>query len=194
MRSQLRSKQLISDKNVVNTYFKDGDVEKNQHTGVCNLEVLNPTVYKQYVKTTTKILSKYVAFRPHPRSLDGTSGPHEDVLKEFGFLNVNNAIVEAMTTIANQATSSQLSGMSFAIVTEIIKASAEQTKMEIRKGLEVVQTEVTVDAHTYADIIVDDLKLTLDAKFQAILDSVESTRSLLLAGIPSRKALPPPEN
>ena len=25
-------KQLIGDKNVMNTYFKDGDVEKNQHT------------------------------------------------------------------------------------------------------------------------------------------------------------------
>ena len=158
-------KQLIGDNNVVNTYFKDGDVEKNQHARVCNLEVLNPTVYKQYIKTTTKILSKYVTFRPHPRSLDGTSAPHEDVLKEFGFLDVNNAIVGAMTAIANQATSSQPSGMSFAIVTELIKANAEQTKMEIRKDLEVMRTEVTADAHTYVDIIVDDLKLTLDAKF-----------------------------
>ena len=117
-----------------------------------------------------------------------------DVLKEFGFLYVNNAIVGAMTAIANQATSSQPSDMSFVIVTKIIKANAEQTKMEIRKDLEVMQTEVTANAHTYADIIVDDLKLTLDAKFQAILDSVESTRSLLLVGTPSCKALPPPEN
>ena len=180
-------KQLTDDKNVVNTYFKDGDVEKNQHARVCNLEVLNPTIYKQYVKTTTKILNKYVTFHPHPRSLDGTSAPHEDVLKEFDFLDVKNAIVGAMTAIANQATSSQPFGMSFAIVTEMIKASTEQTKMEIRKDLEVMQIKVTVDAHTYADIIVGDLKLTLDTKFQAILDSVESTRSLLLAGTPSRK-------
>ena len=187
-------KQLIGDKNVVNTYFKDGDVEKNQHAGVCNLEVLNPTIYKQYVKTTTKVLSKYVTFRPHPRSLEGTSAPHEDILKEFGFLDVNNAIAGAMTAIANQATSSQPFGMTFAVVTELIKASAEQTNMEIKKDLEVMRTKVTADAHTYADIIVDDLKLILDAKFQAILDSVESTRSLLLAGTPSRKALPPPEN
>ena len=99
-------KQLIGDKNVVNTYFKDGNVEKNQHAGVCNLEVLKPTIYKQYVKTTAKILNKYVTFCPHPRSLDGTSAPYEDVLKEFGFLNVNNEIVGAMTAIANQATPS----------------------------------------------------------------------------------------
>ena len=57
-----------------------------------------------------------------------------------------------------------------------------------------MQTEVTIDAYTYADIIVDDLKLTLDAKFQVILDSVENIRSLLLKGTPSHKALPPSEN
>ena len=187
-------KQLIGDKNVVNTYFKDRDVEKNQHVGICNLEILNPIVYKQYVKTTAKILSKYVTFRPYSRSLDGTSAPHEDVLKEFGFLDVNNAVVGAMTAIANQATPSQPSSMSFAIVSEMIKASVEQTKMEIRKDLEIMQIEVTVDAHIYADIIIDDLNLTLDAKFQAILDSEENTRSLVLEGTPFCRALPPPEN
>ena len=186
--------QFIGDKNVVNTYFKDGDVEKNQHVGVCNFEVLNSTVYKQYVKTTTKILSKYVTFCRHARNLDGTSAPHENVLKEFGFLDVNNAIIGAMTTIADQATPSQPSSISFATMSEMIKASPKQTKMEIRKDLEVMQTEVTTDAHAYTDIIVDDLKLTLDAKFQAILDSIENTRSLLLEGTPSHRALPPPEN
>ena len=125
-------KQFIGDKNVVNTYFKDGDVEKNQHAGVCNLEVLNPTIYKQYVKTTTKILNKYVTFRPHPRNLDGTSAPHEDVLKEFGFLDFNNAIVGAITAIANQATPSQPSSMSFATVSEMIKANAKQTQSKPR--------------------------------------------------------------
>ena len=158
-------KQLIGDKNVVNTYFKDVDVEKNQHAGVCNLEVLNPTVYKQYVKTTTKFLNKYVTFRPHPRSLDGISAPHEDVLKEFGFLDVNNAIIGAITAIANQTTPSQPSNMSFATMSEMIKENAEQTKMEIRKDLEVMQTEVIADAYTYVDIVVDDLKITLNAKF-----------------------------
>ena len=43
-------KQLIGDMNVVKTYFKDGDVEKNLYVGVCNLDVLNPTKYKQFVK------------------------------------------------------------------------------------------------------------------------------------------------
>ena len=36
-------------------------------------------------------------------------------------------------------------------------------------------TKVKADADTYANIIIDDLKITLDAKFQVILDSVKST-------------------
>ena len=70
--------------------------------------------------------------------------------------------------------------MSFSIVSEMIKTSAEQIKMEIRKDLEVMQTEVIANAHTYVNIIVDDLKLTLDAKFQAILDFVENKRNFAL--------------
>ena len=58
--------------------------------------------------------------------------------------------------------------------------------MEITKDLEVMQTEVTADSHTYVDIVVDDFKLTLD--------SVESIRSLFLGGTSSRKAQPPLEN
>ena len=173
---------------------KDGNVKKDQHIGVYNLEVLNPTIYKQYVKTTPKILNKYVTFRPHPRNLDGTNAPHEDVLKEFGFLDVNNVIARAMTTIANQATSPQPSSVSFVTISKMIKANVEQTKMEIRKDLEVMSTEVIADTHTYANIIVDDLKLTFNAKFKAILDSMESTRNLLLEGTPSHRALPPPKN
>ena len=103
---------------MVNTYFKNGDVDKNQHAEVCNLEVFNPIVYKQYVKTTPKILNKYVTFHPHQRSLDGTSAPHENVLKEFGFLDINNAIVGAMTAITNQAMPSQPPSMSFAIMSD----------------------------------------------------------------------------
>ena len=110
------------------------------------------------------------------------------------FLDVNNAIVGAMTAIANETTSSQPSGMSFATVSEMIKASVEQTKMKIRKDLEVMRNEVTIDAHIYVGIIVDDLKRTLDAKFKAILDSMESTRNLLLESTPSCRALPPLEN
>ena len=98
-----------------------------------------------------------------------------------------------MTTIANQVASSQSFGMSFVTVSKMIKAYVEQTKIEIMKDLEIVCLEVIVDAHTYANIIIDDLKLSLDAKFKAILDFVENTKNLLLEGTPTCRALPLPK-
>jgi hypothetical protein len=98
--------QIIGAKNVVKTYFSRGDPTRDLHRGIYNLEVLNPTVYKQYVRKTLKLLHKYAKCTPHPCSLDGTSCPTKQTLKEFGFTNVNTTIVNAMTAISNQTTTS----------------------------------------------------------------------------------------
>jgi hypothetical protein len=42
-------KNLLGPKNVVCTYFPRGSIERNLHDGICNLEVLNPAVYKKYM-------------------------------------------------------------------------------------------------------------------------------------------------
>jgi hypothetical protein len=65
-------KNLLGPRNVVYTYFPKGSVERNLHDGICNLEVLNPAVYKQYVRQSIKMLHTYVKFTPHPWSLDET--------------------------------------------------------------------------------------------------------------------------
>jgi hypothetical protein len=39
-------RQIIGTKNIVQTYFPRGDIARDLHAGVCNLEVINPTVYK----------------------------------------------------------------------------------------------------------------------------------------------------
>ena len=67
-----------------------------------------------------KILNIYVTFHLHPWNLDGISASSENFLKEFGFLDVINVIVDAMTTIANQATSLQPPNMLFATVSKIM--------------------------------------------------------------------------
>ena len=97
---QVKSLQRSSN-NVVKTYFKNGNLECNQHVGIHNLEVLNSTIYKLYVKTTVKLFNKSMIFRSHLHIKDGTSAPLEEVLKDFGFLDVNRAIARAMTAIAN---------------------------------------------------------------------------------------------
>ena len=114
--------------------------------------------------------------------------PSEDILKEFDFLDVDNMIVSAMTTIANQVASLKPCDMSFAIVLEITRENEEQIKIEIKKDLEVMETQVKIDAQMYADFIIDNLELILDAKFKAILDFVKSTENLFLEGTPTCKA------
>jgi hypothetical protein len=78
-------KNLIGERNVVCTYFSRGNKEKDQHDGICNLEVVNPVVYKQYVRKLSKMLHMYTKFTPYPRSLDGTSPPTKEMIREFGF-------------------------------------------------------------------------------------------------------------
>ena len=63
--------------------------------------MLNPIVYKKFVKTIVKIEGKHVKLTAHPRSLDGTNVPDETLLKEFGFLDVDNAITNAVVTLLN---------------------------------------------------------------------------------------------
>jgi hypothetical protein len=93
--------KLMGERNVICTYFPKGSIERNMHDGVCNLEVLNPTVYKQYLYKTIKLFHTYFKFTPRPRSLDGPSPRIEEMLKEFGFSEINMAIANALTAIAN---------------------------------------------------------------------------------------------
>ena len=62
-------------------------LENNKHVGSCNIQCLNATVYKKYVKQNAKILGKYVEFCPHPKSLDGVNAPKTEELVRLGFNN-----------------------------------------------------------------------------------------------------------
>jgi hypothetical protein len=97
-------KKMIGEKRVVCTFFPRGNNAKDQHDGICNSEVANSIIYKQYLRKTAKMLHMHVKFTVHPRSLDGTSPPSEASLKEFGFSEVNTAIASAISVITNSET------------------------------------------------------------------------------------------
>jgi hypothetical protein len=94
-------KKMMGERNMVCTYFPQGNSVKDQYDDICNLEVINPIVYKQYVCKLPKLVYMYVKFIPHPRSLDGTSPPTADMLQEFGFSEVNMAIANELIAISN---------------------------------------------------------------------------------------------
>jgi hypothetical protein len=58
--------KLLGERNVVCTYFPKGSIKRDMQDGVCNLEVLNPAVYKKYVRRTIKLLHTYIKFTPLP--------------------------------------------------------------------------------------------------------------------------------
>ena len=92
-------KTLIGEKNVIKLYFpraKDG-----LHTKVANVELLNAPIFKKFVNKSHKLQSKYVRFNPHPRSLDGTAAPTEEILCEWGFHDLNTTLANSVEALEN---------------------------------------------------------------------------------------------
>jgi hypothetical protein len=130
-------KNLLGPKNVVCTYFLRGSVERNLHDGICNSEVLNPTVYKQYMRHNIKMLHMYVKFIPNPRSLDGTSPPSDKMLKEFGFAEVNTAMANALTALANTPIATPASEtVMIAQVAHLIHEAKVEIKADVKQDIE----------------------------------------------------------
>ena len=61
-------KKYLGDCIIMKTYFSNGDLERDLYAGTCNLEVLKVILYNQYVKTSTKLINKYVVFYLHPQN------------------------------------------------------------------------------------------------------------------------------
>jgi hypothetical protein len=189
-------KKLMGERNVVCAYYPRGNQEKDQHDGICNLEVLNPIIYKQYVHKTPKLLHMYIKYTPHPRSLDGTSPLSKELLREFGFSEVNTALENALTTISNTAgvataatSSAATSGVSIEQVTTMIT----KAKGEMKEYSTQMKEEAIIETHTYTDIVTKDLKEKLDNRFDQLMELFSGTRKVL-RGTSPRRALGALEN
>ena len=74
------------------------------YIGVANVELLNASIYKKFVKKTHKLQSKYVRFNPHPRSLDGSAEPSKEALHKWGFKDLNTALANMVEVLENATT------------------------------------------------------------------------------------------
>jgi hypothetical protein len=116
------------------------------HNGTTNIEVLNPAIYKRFVKMTVKLGGKHVKMTPHPRSIDGTSAPDENTLKEFGFLDVNTAIANAVVTLANAPTMKLQDTVSHSELEHYVKdALAESSFKDLTQLKQDIREEVRED-------------------------------------------------
>jgi hypothetical protein len=178
---------------VVCTYFPKGSIERDMHDGVCNLEVMNPTIYKQYVHKIIKLLHTYIKFTPHPRSLDGTSSLTDEMLKELGFAEVNTAIANALIAIVNTpATLPVLEAVTIEQVKHLIQEAKVELKGNLKQDMEHMKDEIVQETQTYTDIVTEQLKESLETKFEELMGLLSGTRNLLKNSI-VRPALGPPQ-
>ena len=91
--------EIMGARNVASNFFPKQ--RENLHSGSVNIECLNATVYHQFVNKTHKIHNSHVAFTPHPKSLEGSLPPTEDQQKQFGFCDINSALVNTLEAIQN---------------------------------------------------------------------------------------------
>jgi DNA anti-recombination protein RmuC len=171
------------------------------HTGVANVELLNARVYKKFTEKTHKIQNLYVRFNPHPHSLDSTAAPFEDIARvgisrrQHSFGKHSEAIENATAAPKRRAgTKEEISSL----LKEAIAEGNQALKQELRADMQNLREDVRAEAHTYTDIMTQDLRAKIDGQFEsidnqfkALMESLSTTRKML-HDTPQCLALPPP--
>ena len=93
-------------KNAVNFFFKR-DAKNDKHLGSYNIQRLNATIHKKFVKKSAKLLCKHVKFPVHPRILD-TNAPNASELTRLGSSDVNTVLANTIEALENISTKENL--------------------------------------------------------------------------------------
>ena len=130
-------KEIMGSKNVSSSFFPKQ--REHLHNGSVNIECLNPTVYHQFVNKTHKIHNSHVTFTPHPKSLEGTLPPTEEQQKQFGFCDINSALVNTLEAIQNAPSNQKMK-------TRADKEDIQVLKLELKTELKrELKAELTTD-------------------------------------------------
>ena len=166
-------KTLIGEKNIVNVYFPRA--EGGLHTSVANVELLNAPIYKKFVQKTHKMQGKYIRFTPHPRSLYGSTAPSKVALQEWGFKDLNTTLANTVAAIENatpalrQRAADKLDREDLAnSVREAIAIESHTLKLELCADMQTLRHDVLTEAHTYTDIVMQDLRSKINKQFDSI--------------------------
>ena len=187
-------------KNVTSSFFPKQRV--NLHNGSVNIECLNPIVYHQFVNKTHKIHNSHVTFTPHPKSLEGSLPPPEEQQKQFGFCDINSALVNTIETIQNapsnhkkktRADKEDLNELKLELKTKLKKELKAELTTDFKAEMASQREDIIITTNTYAKRLNSNLQEVMKkqmAEFSKII-------SLTLTGSeedPELLALPPPPN
>jgi hypothetical protein len=180
---------LIGEKNVVSVYFPKA--EAGLHAGIANVEFLNASIYKKFVGKTHKLQNKYIKFNPHPCSLNGSTAPFEEILKELGFCDFNTTLARKSGVPKDEIS---------ALLKDAIAKGNQTLKQELKVDMQNMREDILAESYTYTDIMTQDLRSriegqfdTIDNQFKALMESLSITRRMLNDS-PQLKALPSTEH
>ena len=191
-------RETMGAKNVASSFFPKQ--RENLHSGSVNIECLNATVYHQFVNKTFKIHNSHVTFTPHPKSLEGTLPPTEEQQKQFGFCNINSALVNTLEAIQNASSSQKLkakipnndiNNLKLELKSELKRELKDELTSEFKEELASHKEDIINTANTYAK--------TLNSNLQEVVKKQMAEFSKLITMTltgeeeePGLLALPPP--
>ena len=190
-------KQIMGEKNVASNFFPKQ--RESLHSGSVNIECLNPTVYHQFVNKTHKIHNSHVTFTPHPKSIEGTFPPTEEQQKQFGFCDINSALVNTIEAIQNAPNNQKMKTRVDKDITDLKLELKTELKSELKKELTTdfkvelakQREDIIISANTYAK----NLNSNLQEVVKKQMEEFSKLITMTLTGdedTPELLALPPP--
>jgi hypothetical protein len=113
-----------------------------------------------------------VEFIPHSKSLEGSSPPTEEKLKEYGFCDNNIALVNTIEALENRTASN------FGLTKEDVEAIME-------KGSKKLKREILDEAQAYAEKLHDNMKCEVLEIQKALTKALEGMQNITTKLLPS---------
>ena len=106
---------------------------------------------------THKIHNSHVTFTPHPKSLEGTLPPTEEQQKQFGFCDINSALVNTIEAIQNapnktktRVDNKDILDLKLKLKTDLKRELKEELTTDFKVELANQREDIIVTANTYA--------------------------------------------
>lgn len=160
------------------------------HHGTANVECVNATVYKRFLRKSVRLNGKWSEFQPHPNSLDGSARPDDATLRRLGFANIDTAMantIEALQNAPNTAPKQLTKRDITAIVEEVVTKENNKLRVEFKQDMTTLHSDMSAEAKDYADAKHLEIQAALTNLEQFMGQSMQ-----VLKNIVARPALPAP--
>lgn len=179
-------KTFIGPKNVSSIFYPRA--KETMHNGVANIECLNATVYKQFLRKSVKLNGKWIELQPHPNSLNGSARPDDATLRKLGFANIDTAMantIAALQNAPNTAPKPLTKKDITAIVEEVVTKENNKLRHEFKADMTTLHSEMSAEAKDYADQKHLELQTPLTNLEQVLGQSMQVLKNIVRPALPA---------